>query len=135
MFTIYHDLQIGAPAGLVFSAVSTPAGLNTWWTRDASGQAEAGEIFRLYFGDGYDWRAEVVACEPPHRFCLRMTSADADWLGTSVSFDLRGAGTATRLRFEHAGWAEASDHFRQSSFCWATYLETMKRQLERAASG
>jgi uncharacterized protein YndB with AHSA1/START domain len=39
MANIYHQFPIKASAQQVYEAVSAPAGLNAWWTKDAAGKA------------------------------------------------------------------------------------------------
>jgi len=50
---------------------------------------------------------------------------------TKVGVSLNENATDTIVDFYHKGWAEASDHFRISSYCWAMYLLCMKENLER----
>ena len=38
MADIFHHFPIKAPRGQVFRAVSSPAGLDTWWTKGSSGE-------------------------------------------------------------------------------------------------
>jgi uncharacterized protein YndB with AHSA1/START domain len=127
---ILHDLPIAAPPDVIFSAVSSPAGLDAWWTIGASGEARIGADYELFFGEEYDWRAKVTRCTPDHAFALGMTHASDDWLGTTVSFVLEPRGDVTWLHFAHTGWRESSEHFRVSSFCWAMYLRLLKRWIE-----
>ena len=75
---ILLDLPINAPPAAVFAAVSTPEGLDEWWTLESAGIDEPGAEYRLGFGPGYDWRARVTRCEPPNEFELEFTGADAD---------------------------------------------------------
>lgn len=130
MADIFHEFPIQAPVTSVFEAISTPAGLDQWWTKTSAGVAEAGREFELGFGPGYDWRATVVDCQPGIRFELLMTTADPDWLGTHVGFELVPNGAGTLVRFHHRGWPHANEHFRISSFCWAMYLRVLRRYLE-----
>jgi uncharacterized protein YndB with AHSA1/START domain len=128
---ILHDFPIAASPSEVFDAVSTPAGLDTWWTLRSSGTPCVGQDFQLDFGPGYVWRARVSECRPNECFELKMTDAMPDWLGSTVRFDLSDSiGGGTQLRFAHRGWSDESEHFRISSFCWAMYLRIMRRQLE-----
>lgn len=34
------------------------------------------------------------------------------------------------VNFSHVNWAEANDHFKHSSFCWALLLNGLKNYLE-----
>ena len=38
MADIFHHLRIKAPLGHVLQAVSSPEGLDTWWTKGSSGE-------------------------------------------------------------------------------------------------
>lgn len=127
---ITQDFPIAAAPDRVFGAISTAAGLDKWWTERSAGEARVGAIYELGFGSGYDWRARVTRCEPGVAFELEMVSADADWLGTRVGFELTGTPAGTEVHFHHLGWSGANEHYRTSCFCWAMYLRIMKRNLE-----
>jgi len=127
---IFHDFPIRAAASRVYEAVSTPAGLDRWWTLTSSGTAAVGSTFELGFGAGYDWRAVVRVASAPSHFELEMTDADADWSGSKVAFRLDETDGVTQVRFSHTGWAEANAHWRTSTFCWAMYLRVLRRALE-----
>lgn len=127
---IQHDFAVKAEPGAVYDVITTPEELNQWWTRTASGRAEAGQEYELWFGPDADWRARVTEAVPGRSFALEMTGADADWLGTRVSFVLEPAGAGTMVRFSHSGWRSENEHFRISSYCWAMYLRLMRRYAE-----
>lgn len=131
---ILQDLPIHAPAESVYRAISSPAGLDTWWTKTSSGRPEPGAEYALGFGPEYDWRARVTQCSPHAEFELELTRADADWLGTRVGFRLEARGALTWLRFRHTGWPAANEHHRISSHCWALYLRILRRSLESGES-
>jgi uncharacterized protein YndB with AHSA1/START domain len=130
MTDILHAFPIEASASAVFAAISTPAGLDEWWTASSAGVPRVGADYRLDFGPGYDWRATVIAVVPDRVFELEMTVAMDDWRGTRVRFDLEERAGATALRFGHLGWRGATDHYQTSSYCWAMYLRILKRYVE-----
>ena len=127
---ILQDFPIRADAGPVFDALSTPEGLDRWWTENCSGAARLGASFNLGFGPGYQWRAEVTKCSPRARFELTFTQADPDWTGTQVGFELSPMPGGTQVRFYHRGWPVANEHYRVSCHCWALYLRLLRRYLE-----
>jgi uncharacterized protein YndB with AHSA1/START domain len=127
---ILHDFSINTSPDRVFEAVSTPEGLDRWWTKRSAGTATPGAEFELWFGPEYDWRARVTGFVPNAEFELEITRADADWTGTRVGFRLHGGRGTTQVRFSHTGWASANEHFRVSSYCWAMYLRVLRRYLE-----
>jgi uncharacterized protein YndB with AHSA1/START domain len=127
---ILHDFPIAVPAARVFDSVSSPAGLDQWWTKTSRGEPRAGAGYELGFGAGFDWRASVTRYVAEREFELTMTSADADWNGTRVSFALEEKDGTTQVRFRHTGWPEANEHYRVSCYCWAMYLRILRRYLE-----
>ena len=130
MVDILQDFAIQAAQSRVFRAVSTPAGLDAWWTKRAAGEARQGAEYELWFGPEYDWRAKVTRAVRDCEFVLQMTRSDPDWNGTLISFVLEPRQGGTHIRFQHTGWPHANVHFRTSSYCWAMYLRILKRNLE-----
>jgi uncharacterized protein YndB with AHSA1/START domain len=133
VFAIAHDLAIRAGSARVFDVVSTPRGLDAWWTKRCAGTAMLHGDLDLDFGGDVIWRAEVVDYAPARRLSLRMTTASEDWVGTRLEFTLSATQEGTSLSFLHTGWAEQSAHFRQSSYCWAMYLRLMRIHCETGA--
>ncbi len=127
---IFHDFPIQVPVDRVFAAVSTPAGLDAWWTKRSAGEPIEGAEYELGFGPEYDWRAKVTRCVPHTDFELQITRADTDWLGSRIGFHLEGGRDKTQVRFHHTGWPIANDHYRISCYCWAMYLRVLRRYLE-----
>lgn len=64
---VVHDFPIVAPAARVFEALSTPAGLDVWWTKSSTGEPVQGATYELHFGKGYDWRAVLRVYVPMKR--------------------------------------------------------------------
>ena len=85
---IFHNLPIKASAQRVFEAISTPGGLNSWWTNNCSTTPSKDSAYELGFGPGYDWRATASQWLPDSAFELKFTDADGDWQGTRVGFRL-----------------------------------------------
>jgi len=132
MADIESELFINATIERVFAGISTPSGLDTWWTKSSSGTPGLGEMFDLDFGPGHEWRAQVSRYEPPTGFELQLTTAHEDWLGTRVNFELSAQDNGqTRVKFRHTGWPQANEHWRVSCYCWPAYLRLLRRNLER----
>ncbi len=131
MADIFHQFPIKASSQQVFDAVSTPPGLDAWWTLRSSGCPLQGAEYQLYFGREHDWRATVSQCRAGVEFELQLKRAMEDWVGTRAGFVLTENDRVTTVSFHHTGWAAASEHFCISSYCWATYLRLLKRYVER----
>lgn len=132
MADIFHILNIRVTPDKVFEGISTPQGLEHWWTKSSEGKCEAGETYTLDFGPQYSWKAVVTKYLPGKEFELEMTKSDSDWDGTRVGFILTPDEKAgyTRVSFYHTGWPASNEHYRISSYCWAMYLRILKQYLE-----
>jgi uncharacterized protein YndB with AHSA1/START domain len=131
---ILQDFPIKATPDRVFRAVSDPASIDEWWTQRCSGQPAVGATYDLDFGPEYLWRAVVTKSVADTAFELRLTEADADWIGSVVGFELMPSASGTQVRFYHRGWREPNEHYRISSHCWAMYLRILRRHLEHGES-
>jgi uncharacterized protein YndB with AHSA1/START domain len=128
---IIHEFPITANVARVYDAVSTPAGLDQWWTLHSDGVPSDGALYALDFGPGYQWRAHVSEVEKQRIFELELVEAMPDWIGTRVRFELTPIDDEhTQVVFTHVGWPAVSEHFAVSCFCWAMYLRIMRRGLE-----
>ena len=131
MYHICHDIDIHAYVDDIFKLISTPEGLNLWWTVRSQGIAAKNEEFQFYFSDEYDWRAEVLEIAKDESISFYMKETDDDWNGTMLSFEIISKGSNQYiLRFEHRNWKEINAHFRRTSFCWALYLNNLKEEAE-----
>jgi uncharacterized protein YndB with AHSA1/START domain len=134
MADILQDFRIRASPARVFEAVSKPELLDEWWTLRSTGRPATGTTYELDFGPRDQWRAVVEKSVPGVAFELRLTDADADWMGTRVGFELSPAGPGTQVRFYHRGWSDAGEHYCTSCHCWAMYLRILRRHLEHGES-
>ena len=132
MFEILHDLYINAKPAQVYQHISSPTGLNKWWTNDAEGVAAEGETFRFYFSDEHDWRGKVTKCQSGDYIQWEITKSNQDWDGTLVGFELFPKNDGTEVRFSHKNWKNKDENFRTSNYRWAIYLRILKRYLENA---
>jgi uncharacterized protein YndB with AHSA1/START domain len=130
MANILHEFTVKAAPSRIFECVSTPAGLDQWWTHSSSGRPQPGEIYALGFGPEYDWEARVSRFAKDAEFELEMTEAADEWQDTRVGFRLLPLGDHTQVSFWHKGWKEETHHFGTTSFCWAMYLRLLRRHLE-----
>lgn len=128
---ICHQFQIKAPISDVCGAISTPEGLDSWWTLSSEGKPAVGEAYRFFFSKQFDWKAEVVRCSENELIEWRFSDAEPDWTGTRLVISLSEKEGLTWIDFRHLEWKSAGDHYRHTSFCWAMYLRLLKRYVER----
>ena len=60
----------------------------------------------------------------------QVVDGPAEWIGTKVSFALKQEGDYSIVLFEHLGWKEPVEFMHHCSTKWATYLMSLKAQLE-----
>jgi uncharacterized protein YndB with AHSA1/START domain len=127
---IFHDFPIKATPHRVYEAISTPQGLDAWWTKRSAGAATEGSEWQLWFGPKFDWRARVTRAAAQAEFELQLTTADPDWIGTRVGFHIQPAAAGSQVKFFHTGWPTPNEHWRVSCYCWAMYLRILRRWVE-----
>lgn len=127
---IFHNFPINGSPKKVFDAITTPEGLNSWWSDTCEATPGESSVYNFGFGPGYEWSAITLSYEPGHEFELKFTNADADWNDTRVGFRLHEQAGVTEVRFHHLGWPATNDHYQISCFCWAMYLRLLKRFVE-----
>lgn len=127
---IFHKFTINTTPARLFEGITTPRGLDQWWTKSSNATPGPGAIYNLNFGPGYNWFAVVTKYQVNRIFEIQMEEADADWLGTKIGFSLSPKGGQIQVEFYHLEWPDNNDHYRFSCYCWAMYLRILKRYLE-----
>lgn len=127
---IHHIFPVKATPQRVFEGFCLPANLDNWWPLRSAGTPKLDDVYTFYFGPEYDWRAKVTHLVPGQALTWTMTQAMPDWIGTQVGFTLKEINGVTQVSFFHKGWAEASEHFGITTFCWGYLLNGLKNYLE-----
>jgi uncharacterized protein YndB with AHSA1/START domain len=140
---IRHSVFIRAPREKVWTAFTTPKGLDGWWgTRGSEIDLRPGGKLRLHWrgwGAEQDINADVdcviLEVTPPTRFVYQWGDTPADM--TTVEFDLedRPGGTLLRLR-EHgfAPTAKGRQSFEGNSLGWGEVSILLKFYVEHGLS-
>ncbi len=74
--------------------------------------------------------AEVASLVENGGVAWRCTSEDNIWMGTEIRFSLEAQHKATVVRFDHTGWGETTDTFRECAMTWAYFMESLRLCLE-----
>jgi uncharacterized protein YndB with AHSA1/START domain len=128
---IRHRVGIAAPQDRVFAAIATRDGLAEWWTRTVDGNPERGGRMRFYFGRPDPGAVmEIVDVHAPDFVVWRCVDGVAEWVGTTLTFNLRTDGNETVVLFTHADWREPVEFMHHCSTKWAYFLLGLKRGLE-----
>src|SRR6185312_10627038 len=95
MATIYHQLPIDAPVAKVYEAISTAAGISTWWDKQTPVQTERGLVLEHDPGPEHGVvQLKVLELVPNKRVeweCISThpkSSPASAWTGTQFTFEL-----------------------------------------------
>jgi hypothetical protein len=95
------------------------------------GDSEVGGQLRFFFGKSEPSAVmEVVELSPDDRVRWRCIQGPAEWVGTTVTFDLKTTGGETVRLFTHGDWREPVEFMHHCSTAWASYLLSLKHGLE-----
>ena len=127
---ILHRIGVeGSSPETVYEKLTTIDGLAGWWTEDTSGDPGVGGVIEFRFPPGLI-DMSVVELAPGRRVVWAPTTEPGEWIGTTVTWDLRQDGDFTIVLFEHAGWAAPSEFMHHCSTKWATFLMSLKALCE-----
>ena len=129
MQDIMHLLKIHASPDRVFDAITTAAGIQQWWTRDAAIEPKIGAAGEFGF---YAKRfvAKVVVEELAPNELVRWKVVNAAWPGDEIEFNLKADGNDTILLFAHRGFPQANEALASATTRWGYYLLSLKRYLQ-----
>ncbi len=128
MVDILHRVGITATPEKVYEALTTVEGLAAWWTTDTSGNADG--VLEFRFGDLGGFDMKVLELQPNARVLWEVVDGPAEWVGTTVGFELTQDGEWTILMFAHAGWREPVEFMNHCSTKWAIFLMSLKSLVE-----
>jgi uncharacterized protein YndB with AHSA1/START domain len=130
MVDILHKIGAKAPTSAFYQALTTRDGLARWWTRQTTGDAQVGGIVTFRFGELGFFVMKVLELHPDARVVWRVEDGPAEWIGTTLHFDLKQEDAFAILLFRHAGWREASEGMHHCSTKWAVFLLSLKALVE-----
>ena len=131
---IRHRVGIAAPQRRVYDTVATKEGLAQFWTSHVEGDSEVGAKLSFFFGRPEPSVVmEVVELRPDERVQWRCVEGASEWVGTTVTFDLKRGDGETVMLFTHADWREPVEFMHHCSTKWATVLIGLRSGLEGGA--
>jgi uncharacterized protein YndB with AHSA1/START domain len=134
MVDILHRVGIRSSVDKVYAALTTRDGLAGWWTANTQGESKVGGILKFRFSadgreiGGFDMK--VLELQPPGRVRWEVIDGPAEWIGTSIDFELRQNGEYAIVVFKHQGWNEPIEFMHHCSTKWAVFLISLKSLVE-----
>jgi uncharacterized protein YndB with AHSA1/START domain len=132
MVDILHKVGIAASPADTYKALTTLEGLAGWWTRDTTGDCRTGGVIRFRFSGGNGFDMKVLDQQPMSRVLWQVVDGPGEWIGTTISWDLKQEDDYTVILFKHAGWREPVDFMHHCSTKWGVFLISLKALLEGA---
>jgi hypothetical protein len=127
---ILHKVGMkGASVDGVYKALATIEGLSEWWTSDTRGESKVGAVIQFHFGNG-GFDMKVLELQPMKRVLWQVIDGPEEWVGTTVTFDLKQNDDWAVVVFKHADWKEPVDFMYHCSTKWAVFLLSLKLLLE-----
>ena len=131
METIRHRIGAESPITDVYNAIATREGVEGWWTRRVEGDSRVGSQLAFFFGgDEPSAVMDVVELTAPKRVVWHCAQGPAEWVDTTITFDLREENGETVLLFTHAGWREPVPFMHHCGTRWAYFLMSLRTGLE-----
>jgi uncharacterized protein YndB with AHSA1/START domain len=130
MVDILHRIGVkDSSPDKVYDALTTIDGLSGWWASDTKGSADVGGAIEFRFGPG-GFDMQVVELRPAQRVRWQVVDGPAEWIGTTVNWEIKQDGEYTIVLFSHAGWREPVEFMHHCSTKWAIFLMSLKSLLE-----
>jgi uncharacterized protein YndB with AHSA1/START domain len=134
MVDILHRVGIKGSLDQVYKALATRDGAAGWWTNDTQGESKVGGTLKFRFrADGKElggFDMKVVELQPEKRVLWQVVEGPAEWIGTSISFDLKQESDFAIVLFRHRGWKEPVEFMYHCSTKWAIFLMSLKSLVE-----
>jgi len=121
-------IRIKANPEKVFEQISTSTGIEKWFTKASITAERDTEKQKLQLWGATEF--DIVEFAAPVRVVWRCTSKDDPWFGTEITFSLRAESGKTIVTFDHTGWAEVTDFYRDCTMSWAYFLESLRLFIE-----
>ena len=130
MANITHAITTPVKINEAMLAITSLAGLNSWWTTETTGDPAQGGTLAFRFGDhgGPDMSVEEVT---ESQVIWKCVTGPEEWLGTTIefSFQVNESGDSV-LFFTHRGWAEETPFHYHCSMKWASFLLSLKEYFD-----
>jgi len=130
MVDILHKVGIETSAvNEVYAALTTLEGLSGWWTDDTQGDTAVSGVLEFRFDVG-SIDMKVVELRPAHIVRWQVVDGPPEWIGTTVSFELRQDGDYVVVLFRHEGWKEPVEFMHHCSTKWGVFMMSLKSLVE-----
>lgn len=134
MVDILHRVGIKAPMAGVYRALATREGVAGWWTNDVQGESRIDGMLTFRFSAGGveigSFDMKVLALRPEELVLWEVVDGPAEWIGTTIRFELKQEDDYCIVLFRHQGWKEPVEFMHHCSTKWAMFMMSLKSLVE-----
>ena len=136
MAEIKHQIPIDATSAKVYSALTTQAGLQSWWTTDADVEERiGGKAVYGFERRGMVFRMKTEKLEPEKLVVWSCSGDHPEWAGTMLTWTISSEGGKTVLRFTQSGWKSISEFCTECNTSWGELMHRIKGYSEGKTPG
>jgi uncharacterized protein YndB with AHSA1/START domain len=134
---LLHAIPVNAKKDAVLKAISTTEGLRSWWTSDCEAAPKIGHVNVFRFGPRTEFHFRVDRHDENglQWTCIEADMAPAEWVGTTMTFDLTSQDSVTRIDFVHGGWQRADGDMPICNTTWGDLMYRLKDYVEGRPRG
>lgn len=130
------SIEIDAPAGTVWKAISEADELVRWFPPDARIEPGVGGSVWVSWGEGMDWSSRIDVWEPNERLRVvdELPPGTPPGAQVALEYQIEARGGRTVLRLVHSGFSASADwdQFYDSTVAgWTYFLRNLKHYIER----
>ena len=121
-------IRINAKPQEVYEQVATAEGIAKWFTGATLSTNDQNGSLQLQLWGKTDFIVAELA--PFSRIVWHCISEDNPWFETDIIFEFRCVSGNTVVTFDHDGWPEINERFRDCAMSWAYFLESLRSLIE-----
>jgi uncharacterized protein YndB with AHSA1/START domain len=131
MAEIRHQISIDVIPEKVYAALTSQAGLRSWWTADTIADDRVGGNVELGFDrKSIIFRMRIEQLQPAILVLWSCHGDLPEWIGTTLTWKISAENGKSVLRFTHANWKAITDLYAICNSSWGELTYRIKNYLE-----
>ena len=137
MSQIEHDISTSATATRAYEAVSTKAGIESWWCKKVTLGSAVGDGVRLDFvknGQPVTMEFRIDDLTPGERVVWSCTAnPNPAWIGTKIEWSVRASDRGATVRLVHSGFTMDGPPLDMTRDGWNHFAKSLGAVLDGGA--
>ena len=132
MADILHHIQIKATPPEIYDALTTIAGVKSWWTDACELSNEEGGRCRFWFDQKQTcFTMQATRLLPHQRIFWQCMDGPKEWIGTELWWEITPTGSQQcQLDFKHMNWHSDEGAFPLCNTVWGGLMFRLKAYCE-----